>query len=353
MRMQLMGLIAIVVPGMFGFASNPSIVIATDYAAKGELSSSQSDDAVINTNYQSISSYSWDEKPGESIGLLRGKDVVWRFNFGQDLNKPYFHPLALSKEQVLTLDKPADHIWHHGLWFSWKLINGVNYWEVESETGKPAGRTSWSPAHIETHDDYSATITMDLTYQPVDGEAVLIEKRQIKVTRPNEDGTFNIDWASTFTATAEHVKLDRTPLPNEPGGRIYGGYAGLSLRMVNLDDREVTTMQGQAKFNEQDRFRTKSGGLDYSGLNNSEVVGVSILDHPDNLNTPSPWYVIRSSVMTFFTPAVICYGPHEMTKGETFSLQYRITIHKGRWDAERLQKQYNSFVEGSDGKGSP
>ena len=40
-------------------------------------------------------------------------------------------------------------------------------------------------------------------------------------------------------------QLDRTPLPHEPGGRVYGGYAGLSLRLVNLDDRAAVDLDDE------------------------------------------------------------------------------------------------------------
>ena len=40
----------------------------------------------------------------------------------------------------MTADRPPDHIWHHGLWFSWKFINKVNYWEIYPAK-RPAGGT--------------------------------------------------------------------------------------------------------------------------------------------------------------------------------------------------------------------
>ncbi len=101
-----------------------------------------------------------------SIALLHGQDVLWQFNYGPDLNVPCFHPVRVSDGPVLTWDRPADHAWHHGLWFSWKYINRVNYWEHDRRTGKPAGRTEWFDVEANTRDDQSATISMLLAYHP-------------------------------------------------------------------------------------------------------------------------------------------------------------------------------------------
>jgi hypothetical protein len=277
----------------------------------------------------------WDEQPGESLALRRAGEEIWRFHHGADRAKPCFHPLALPGGRVLTIDQPADHRWHHGLWFSWKLIDGVNYWENERATGRPAGRTAWTTAGIDTRADGSARLALDLTYGPADGAIALAEHRVLDVGAPGPDGAFAIDWDCAFTAQRDCV-LDRTPLPGEPRGQVSGGYAGLSLRMVNLELRQAVTTAGAVEWNQDDRFRTRATAMEYDGVLADQEVGVAILDHPGNLNAPTPWYAIRSKAMTFFTPAVICHGPHRLAKGERFRLRYRVCVHPGRWDAARL-----------------
>lgn len=291
----------------------------------------------------------WQQQPGE-LALVRDGDLVWRFCTGDDRPKPCLHPLALPGGRVLTLDQPNDHRWHHGLWFSWKLIDGVNYWENESATGRPAGRTAWQVASIDERDDGACRIVLDLTYAPENGEVALREHRVLEMGAPADDGAFVVDWDCTFTAARACV-LDRTPLPGEPGGKVFGGYAGLSLRLVNLEKRAAVTaggpgQSGPVDWNRDDRFRARASAMEYDGVLAGQEVGVAILDHPDNLNSPSPWYAIRSKAMTFFTPAVLCYGAHAMQVGERFTLRYRVCVHPGRWDGPRLRSalaEYTGF----------
>ena len=39
---------------------------------------------------------------------------------------------------TLTWFQPADHRWHRALWFTWKKINGIVYWEENAEGLSPA-----------------------------------------------------------------------------------------------------------------------------------------------------------------------------------------------------------------------
>lgn len=175
-----------------------------------------------------------------------------------------------------------------------------------------------------------------------EGERVLAESREIEVSSPAADGSYSIDWTGHFTALAEEVVLDRTPLPDEPGGQAFGGYAGLSIRLVQLADRAAVTSDGPVKFNPQERFRGRASAFDYHGELGASAVGVAVLAHPQNLNAPSPWYAIRSGQMSFFSPAVICYGPHAMRRGDGFTLRYRVVVHPGRWDTERLLQELSA-----------
>lgn len=285
------------------------------------------------------------QRTDSTVSLQRGDQVVWRFNHGAQDTKPCFHPLALDGGPNLTWFRPADHPWHRSLWFSWKFINGVNYWEEDKATGQSAGRTETLNTRIENRPDFSARITQQLHYRPGTNHPVLAEERVIEVTAPAADGSYSMDWTMTFKALDE-VLLDRTPLPHEPGGQVFGGYAGLSIRLVReLADVQAVTTAGPAAF-ASNRFRGKSPFLDYSGNLGGREVGVAVIDHPQNLNAPSPWYAINDPVMRYFSPAVICYGAHKMKSGESFTLRYRVILHPGRWDVERLEKASAKFAGG-------
>lgn len=289
--------------------------------------------------------WAWKQDGTRSLALLRGDQVVWHFHAEPDAPKPYFDPVALPGGPSLTWNRPPDHPWHHGLWFSWKFINGVNYWEPAAGSPFPAGRTRWHDVTFDPRPDHSAQITMKLEYSPGNGDGVLREDRTILVSAPADDGSYALDWTSCFTAGDAEVVLDRTPLPNEPGGKAWGGYAGLSVRLAGeLSDRAADSTEGPVPFNQQNRFRGRAAALDYHGTIDGRPVGVAVIDHPKNLRHPTPWYVIRSGPMSYFSPAVLCFEPYKMAPREQLVLQYRIVIHHGRWDQDRLRKEFARFA---------
>lgn len=310
--------------------------------------------AIASLSADSVSaepSWQWKAEDGKSLTLSQGDQVLWQFCYDANQAKPYFHPVALPDGRVLTWNSPPDHPWHHALWFSWKFINGVNYWEPDA-SGKPPGKTKWQDVEIGTKEDGSARIAMKLTYGPTDENVLLTERRVVEVSPPAVDGTYAFDWTCQFTAGEQKVVLDRTPLPNEPDGKLYGGYAGLSVRFAkDLTEREAVTPEGPVEFVDS-RFRGRSSALDYNGLIDGKSCGIAILDSPRNLNSPTPWYVIRSQVMSYYSPAVICYGPHAMEPGESFTLRYRVVVHNGRWNALRLAAEMKRF-RGSEPAGMP
>jgi type 1 glutamine amidotransferase len=291
-----------------------------------------------------VNGWRWEKEGNTSLALVGPAGPLWQFRYGAELDTPYFHPLRTTDGRTLTLDRPPDHLWHHGLWFSWKFINGVNYWELDPKTGRPAGRTTWQNVRVSSRENHTARMSLDLAYEPVgENVPVLTEKRTVEVTAPDKEGVYALDWTGIFTAVREAL-LDRTPLPGEPGGQVWGGYSGLSLRLArDLGERQVMTSDGQVPEMKDDRYRGRHVAMDYSGLIGGYAVGVAILDHPHNPRSPTPWYVIVSPEMSFFTPALLCYEPMLLRQGARITLRYRVFIHPGRWDAARLRTEHERF----------
>ena len=320
-----------------------ALCLASLSAAMGEIRyAAGNPSAEIPALRQSREALSW-KQSADSLALREGGTIVWQFNGTTNSAKPFFHPVGLPGGPVQTWDHPPDHPWHHGLWFSWKFINGVNYWEEDRKTGRSEGLTEWSEPHIQTGTDFSARIIMDLRYRPANGESVLTEHRLIEVSPPGQDGSFHLDWIMTFTAGGKEVVLDRTPLPGEPGGKPWGGYAGLSVRFSKeINAAGIQTTQGPAAFAEG-VFRGKGAAVDYAGQFENREAGIAILSAAANLNSPSPWYAVSNDSMRYFSPAVIQDRPLTLGARQSFTLRYRVIVHPGRWSADQLRVAVGNY----------
>jgi len=269
-----------------------------------------------------------------TIAWEAGGKTVWRFNFDPQIPKTFFHPLTADGGPSLTESRPEDHVWHYGLWFSWKYINKANYWEEDRTTGKSEGLTSWTAPKIETKPDGSAKIAFDLSYTHPSGRVDLTEKRKLRVSAPGASGGYTIDWDSEFTAGAEGALLGRTPMLGEPDGRVNGGYAGLGFRLRGLPALySVVSLEGPVDKFESDRARPDSTAL---GLNLSEdgrsIGGLGVLSHHANMPSgPTPWYLANSKTMHWANPAILAPAEVKLAPGEKWRLRYRIVVRSGEW----------------------
>lgn len=266
--------------------------------------------------------------------------TLWKFSFDPQRGKPFFDPLSAGANTSLTNFRPEDHPWHYGLWFSWKYINGVNYWEEDRLSGKAEGATRWSTPKIDAHSDGSATIQLDVTYTHPSGRVDMTETRELKISTPRADGGYTIDWSSHFTAGKAGAVLDRTPMPGEPEGKVNGGYGGLSARLAASPIiMSVVTPDGPVTQFASDRARPASSAVAANFKDGGRDVGaIAILSDPANIAGRAPWYVINSEkAMRFLCAAVLAPQVRTLAANGEWHLNYRIEIQRAPFTPETLR----------------
>ena len=156
----------------------------------------------------------------DSVDVEQDGRLLWRYCYGST-DRPHIHPLATPAGHVLTRNAPADHPWHHGLWFTFKFVNGDNFWEEIEPFGFLRHRGE--PA-IEPNDDGSTRIggTIDWVRPDDDATIVITETRSFTHV-PIDDEAYAIDLDVTMVPAVD-VLLDRTPFTT------WGGYGGFAFR---------------------------------------------------------------------------------------------------------------------------
>ena len=293
--------------------------------------------------------YKWQQTDG-AIALLNHDRTVWKFNYGKDARKPYFHPVALVDGTVLTCLSPRDHAHHLALWFSWDKLNGVQYWENDPKTGWPEGRTEVVEAKVIANQDHSATILLTLTYHPPDGPPVLTEKRKITVSAPDKNRRYRIDWQGSFTAGKQDVLLQ--------GGTVGGGYAGMAARIAQTTkDWRLIDSEGRVDVPGAGLLAKNTHGqtarwMDFSVADTAtgEIGGIAILQHPSSFRYPTHWHNVmeEKTVFGYFNPAPLWAEPFTLEAGKSLSVRYRILIHPGRGTREQLDAEWNAFSESKE-----
>lgn len=311
----------------------------TEWAATGNVSIQPAKNWPSNKEDAAPPALSW-KQDDTSLALLNGTKTMWKLVADPKQPKSYFHPLATINGDVLTAFEPADHPWHRGLWWSWKFINGLNYWEEDRDTKKSEGVTELTTCSFKPAPDFSAQAELAFSYHPPDQAPVMTEIRKLTISKPDADGRYRINWTSEFTAGNAPVILGRTPIPSEPGGVPYGGYAGLSMRLP-IQPNGWSILNSEGKNNVTDSHGKPARWLDFS----SPIGGVAIIDHPANLRHPSPWYVYDTKPMSYYSPASLFNEPLVLDTGKSLELSYRILIHSKPITSEQIESDYRNFTK--------
>lgn len=294
--------------------------------------------------------FHWEYHPGHKISLIRGGALLVTYSFANtDGAKPFLHPLSTVSGVPLTAFQPSDHVWHRGVWFAWKYINGVNYWEEDPVTvdgvtrSLSEGRTQVAANETVTFGTDQAEITTWIDYVSPRGKTVMGERRLVRICVPQSYGDYTIDWEHEFTVGGEKVTLSSTPVaPETP----WGGYAGLGWRAAR-SLREFRTLNSEGATGEPTNG-AKARWIDLSGVadgGKDVAAGLAILDHPGNLRHPCPTYVyFNASEFGYINPGVVRDEPLTLPAGGKLDLRYRILVHDGWPKAESIERDYRAFA---------
>ena len=249
---------------------------------------------------------------------------LWTYN-ADHRKRPNVHPLRSPSGSILTRDAPEDHPWHHGLWFTIKLVNGENFWEEYDEYGvlRHVGPTTvhW--------------IRPDRT------TVVMVDERSLTHVDLGVADAYAIDWSVTLTPEVD-VVLDRTEFTT------WGGYGGLSLRGRG-DWTDTRLMLADGSTHER-VLGVPSNWCDLSGSVDGGEAGVLILDHPSNPRAAVPWYGSTRAATygdegwaNFLNAAFLWDAALDVPANTPLAFRYRVVVHDDVWDAGRCAAEWDRW----------
>ncbi len=273
--------------------------------------------------------------------------VCYQYQLGGDPNpsapKPFCHPVRDAQNNVLTARSPLDHFWHRGIWFAWKFVNGVNYWE---ERDAVFGRQiTIDPPIIALIPNQPNAVqwTNEIAWQDTrDGDAPTVrlrETRQILCTFHENQSVLTLDWVCEQTAQ-EDVLLDRTPYTT------WGGYGGIVARTtqavhkqkIRFDDNSET----DRPLGEPHLWGGMEGQLDT--LENGEAwMGLVLMPSPRNRRFPEPFYGGVKPFVNFYGPAPLFHEPLALQKGEVLRHAVRVLFVPRRIAVDNIAPYYEAW----------
>ena len=260
------------------------------------------------------------------------------YRHGPLLPKPCVHPIVTLAGTTLTGFEMSDHVWHRGLWFTIKFINGENFWEENAPFGTQHSVQQPDASFITASDvriDHALHWTSEKT------GLVFRETRSLELV--HRDGYSFIDWTSSLAADQD-LLLDRTPYTT------WGGYSGLIWRTSREFHGATFTVPGgattQQLLGDRHEWALLQGKVD-GGKN--RTAAMAIVDHPSNLRGPTPWYGKCADGYIFFNAAFLFHEPMTVKKGETITFKYRVFYRDGHWTHDEFAPLANEYRSNADG----
>ena len=286
----------------------------------------------------------------------------WTYHWGE-VPRPYVHPVTTPLGHVLTVDSPADHPWHHALWFTIKFVNGENFWEEYDDFGL---LVQDSPPVVTRSDDGAIRAESQLEWHRppgdgVTGDGVVIREVCVMGRQQLAADASAMDWDIRLTPLVD-VTLDRTPFTT------WGGYGGLTLRgRPDWHDTALRLPDGGERprvLGERAPWCALDGAIGFVGDRDDTAderegvqlvdpeVGMVMFDHPGNPNHPTPWYAsTRADTYgsqgwaNFANAAFLWDGPIRVPAGDELRLRHRFIAHDGRWSLERIDEEWGAWIE--------
>jgi hypothetical protein len=275
---------------------------------------------------------------GQSIALKDPSSghPLWQYVYGGK-PKPFFHPLCTLAGHVLTNFEPHDHVWHRGLWFTIKFINGENFWEENEPYGTQ--RTPIPPTITHGAGGQISVFSAVEWIRPEEKTAVIHEQR-LFTYRPLDASSYTIDFTFILKPLVD-LMLDRTVFTT------WGGYGGLTFR-GNRNWQETRLLFSDGTTSDRptpkiaewcDLSGKLDGGKKISG-------GIAMFDHPENPRHPTPWYG-ATGPGHYFNAAFLFNEPMNVSADDKLRFRYRVLVHDGMLETPQLASAYAQYIDQS------
>ncbi len=256
--------------------------------------------------------------------------------------KPILWPLVGPTGDELTRGYPMrdaspternDHVHHRSFWMTHGEVNGIDFWAEGDNRGKI---TQVGDAKVTGGD----TATLDATHEwrGPDGKRVLTDRWQL--TFNHDEKTRWIDCVFSLTATDGDVVFGDTK-EGSFGIRVAG-----TMKTDAKQGGELVNAEGQ---NGKAAWGKPSPWVDYFGPVNGTTQGIAILNHPNSYGYPTRWHVRTYGLFaanpfgeSHFTGGKRTAGKR-LPAGETWTLGYRVILHKGDTEAAGIPKAWQQY----------
>ena len=240
-----------------------------------------------------------------------------------------------------------DHDWHRGVWFAHGAVNGHDLWREIPE--KKTGHIVLD-AILETRDGSGGVLRLRHCWEAHDAKILLTDETVIRIQR-TAAGIF-LDYDIRLRATHGAVTLGAT----EEGTMAVR--MNETLRVTRGKNKDKRPGTGALVNAAGDRgipvWGKRAAWGDASGpLADGRVIGVALLEHPQNFRHPTWWHACDDGLLSANPFGRYDFeklkdqptaGDHVIAAGGELRLRYRLLFHRGDEKSARIAELNRAYA---------
>lgn len=295
------------------------------------------------------------ERTESAIRVLIDGELFTALTFG-DVQKPYLFPVIGPGDTFITRGYPMehrpgeakDHDHHTSLWFAHGDVNGHDFWHgghgeriVHVRSQLPGEQSAGQNVAAAESSLAANEMSSVFEWRAPDGQAVCTERRTMQFE--GSHSVRAIDMDITLTAGEQPITF---------GDTKEGTFA---LRLAPTLRLTGDVAQGRARnssgANGDDVWGKRAKWIEYEGPIDDRRIGVAVFDHPENPRHPTWWHARPYGLLAAnafgrqaFEGRGSNTGERTLDAAQSVRFRYRIVIHEGSWDAERLDSEYTRWT---------
>ena len=254
--------------------------------------------------------------------------------------RPYFHPVATLRGDVVSLYRPHDHAWHKGIVLSLPHVGPENFWggptfrqgryvQLPNDGCMRHEAFELTTVHDQAAKDGVAHCDERLTWVTESGEQKIAERRRFAVAAWPEDDAWGLAFEAVLTNISGADIVFGSPTTE---GRPNAGYGGMFWRGPrSFTGGRVIVPDGTGG---DELMGRRAPWLAFAGQHDGHGRWSTLVfaDSPNNFSYPSQWFV-RSTPFAAVCPAQFFGATYTLTAGASLTLRYGLAIADGERDA--------------------
>jgi hypothetical protein len=286
---------------------------------------------------------------GDKVEISIGGELFSAYHYAPSWARPFLWPVIGPYGDSVTRNYPMDpsvpgekhdHPHHKSIYTAFGDVNGVDDWsEMEGH-----GRIVHRRFRQLRGGPVLGVIQAENDWVSKDGQKVLSEVRTIVIYNLLPSRERIVDFTIHFQADQGPVRFGDT----KEGGILAVRVATSMDVTSGLGGRIENSFGG---INERETWGKKAHWCDYSGPVQGRLVGITIMDNPENLRHPTEYHVRNYGLMTANPFAWHDYkgdptldGSYTVPAGGSLTFRYRLLIHKGDARGGRVASRYHDYI---------